>query len=95
MTQIKLDTASLSIQRSEDFWYEDGNIVLIAQEVAFKVHRSILSRSSEVFRDMFAAAHPDPPEPFSILTECPVVHLSDTADEIKIFLDIMYDQGDE
>ena len=34
-------------------WMEDGNIVLQSENTLFRVHRSVLSRNSSVFRDMF------------------------------------------
>ncbi|TBU41566.1 hypothetical protein BD309DRAFT_259022 [Dichomitus squalens] len=34
------------MQKDEDFWFEDGNIVIIAQDIGFRLHKSILSSSS-------------------------------------------------
>ena len=93
--QITAPSPSPTVRQSEDIWYDDGNIVLIAEDMAFKVHRSILSRSSEVFRDMFALATPDFSGYSPVVTTCPVVHLSDTANEIETLLGIMYSQGNK
>lgn len=41
-------------ERHESLWYEDGNIVLQSEFVLFKVHRSVLSRQSDFFKNMFA-----------------------------------------
>lgn len=38
-------------------WKDYGNIVLAAEGKYFRVHRSILSAHSEVFKDMFACPH--------------------------------------
>ncbi|KAJ2974348.1 hypothetical protein NUW54_g11906 [Trametes sanguinea] len=43
-----------NITKDEDFWFEDGNIVLVAQDVAFRVYKGPLMRHSTVFQDMFA-----------------------------------------
>lgn len=45
----------------EPLWFSDGNLILVAQPsgVRFKIHRGILERHSEVFRDLFALARPD------------------------------------
>ncbi len=34
-------------------WYPDGNVVLATDSFLFKVHKSLLSQHSSVFRDMF------------------------------------------
>lgn len=77
---------------SKEVWYEDGNVVLTAEDVAFKVHRSILCRSSDVFRDMFEVAQPSPSNPIDGL---PTVHLSDTPEELALFLKLVYFPGEE
>lgn len=48
-----------------DPWFQDGNIVLMPEsgsksesQVAFKVHRGVLSRHSEVFQTMFEVPQP-------------------------------------
>lgn len=47
-----------SSKKYEDLWLEDGNITLQCTNGAFRVHRSLLTAQSEVFRDMFALATP-------------------------------------
>lgn len=44
----------MATTRIQDLWYDDGNIVLQAGTLTFKVHRSILCKQSEVFKDMLA-----------------------------------------
>ncbi|KAH7101758.1 hypothetical protein BKA62DRAFT_164997 [Auriculariales sp. MPI-PUGE-AT-0066] len=44
------------MSRHSDLWYEDGTLVLQANESMFKVHRSILTRHSEFFSDMLQIA---------------------------------------
>ncbi|TBU39732.1 hypothetical protein BD309DRAFT_969065 [Dichomitus squalens] len=70
-------------KRDEEYWLEDGNIVLIAGETAFRVYRGLLSRQSGVFRDMFAAADPDVD---ATVEGCPVVHLSDSPEDLRALL---------
>ena len=69
-------------------WYDDGNVVLVAKGMAFKVHRTILANHSLVFRNAFA--FPQPEKQDEVHEDCPVVHLSEEADELAIFLDIFY-----
>lgn len=42
-----------------DMWFDDGNIVLVAEHVAFKVHRGQLERHSDIFQDLFSVPQPD------------------------------------
>ncbi|TFY64355.1 hypothetical protein EVJ58_g2680 [Rhodofomes roseus] len=50
------------------------------------VYRGLLAEQSEVFRDLFTV--PQPPEAQST-EECPMVHLSDTAQELRALLSVM------
>ncbi|KAF8989036.1 hypothetical protein BDQ17DRAFT_1257290 [Cyathus striatus] len=74
--------------RSETVWLDDGNIILQAEYTQFKVHRSILSRNSTVFRDMFS--FPQPPSTPSI-EDCPLIHLPDSAKDAQNLLSLLYD----
>jgi hypothetical protein len=72
------------------YWFEDGNIVLQAEETLFRVHQSVLSRHSSIFKDTFAM--PQPPSQENKYTEgCPVLPLSDTAEDINNLLSLLYD----
>lgn len=73
--------------RSEP-WLEDGNVVLQAEGKQFRVHRSTLSLNSSIFRYMFGV--PQPPEEGETVEGCPVVHLSDSAEDVKIVLDAVF-----
>jgi len=74
-----------------DPWVEDGNVDVVSADdsKAFRVHRSILSRYSQVFKDMFAASH----EGESSIEGCPVVRLQDAADDIEHVLCALYGRG--
>ncbi|KAK0436374.1 hypothetical protein EV421DRAFT_1120437 [Armillaria borealis] len=75
---------------SDAFWFEDGNIVLIAANVAFKVHRGQLSRHSEVFEGLFDLPQP-PEEVDDIYDGTPFVELHDSAQDVGYFLGALYD----
>ena len=77
---IELDRHSL--------WFEDGNIILRAQNTAFKVHRSLLGRHSTVFEDMFQV--PQPTSPGESIDSVPLVELHDDPQELGDFLDVIY-----
>lgn len=80
--------------RDERFWYPDGNIIIVAQGVAFRVFKSILAEDSEVFRDMFQLPTPasNPSQSAAFLNpaeDCPVVHVTDTDAEFRSLLDVL------
>ena len=79
------------ISQHPDLWYEDGTVILIAESTGFRVYRGLLSKHSEVFRDMFSL-----PQPTSAANDpyegCPIVRLAgDTAEEIAEVLKILHD----
>ena len=47
-----------SIRRDSDVWFEDGNIVVIAQNTTFRFHKGVLSLHSQAFRDLFSVPQP-------------------------------------
>ena len=69
----------LGLQHHKELWFEDGNVVLVAQGTAFRVFRSLLAEHSTVFADMFAASSPATEE---TLDGCPVVRLSDSSHDL-------------
>ncbi|KAH9856096.1 hypothetical protein C2E23DRAFT_502992 [Lenzites betulinus] len=75
--------------RDEEFWYSDGSIVLVARNVEFRVYQGILSDHSPVFKDMFSLPQPDDASPSgepSTGDRCPVVHLSDSPEDLRHIL---------
>lgn len=83
------DESNLRVKlvRSSKFWFEDGNIILQAEHTQFRLHRSVLSIHSRVFRDMFACSQP---ENGPMIDGCPLVYLSETLEDVKNFVKILY-----
>ncbi|KAH9829562.1 uncharacterized protein C8Q71DRAFT_727995 [Rhodofomes roseus] len=79
------DSSKEPFSRDGRFWYEDGNIVVIAGNVGFRVYKGLLSAHSDVFRDMFSLPQPGP-DPVG---DCPVVHVTDTAAELRSLLSVL------
>lgn len=75
------------VTHHDDLWFQDGNIVLVAGDVAFKVHRSMLARHSRVFKDMFELSQPSAEE---VHDGRPVVTLHDSPHELADLLDVIY-----
>ncbi|KAM5539653.1 hypothetical protein V8D89_006762 [Ganoderma adspersum] len=75
--------AGVSLKRSDEFWIEDGNIVLVAGETAFRVYRGLLALQSTVFTDLFASSSPSAEERFD---DCPVIRLTDSPQDLAHLL---------
>ncbi|KAI0365131.1 hypothetical protein BV20DRAFT_904011, partial [Pilatotrama ljubarskyi] len=69
--------------KDAELWFEDGNVALVARNVAFRVYKGILARRSEVFCDLFSI--PNPPDAETI-DGVPAVQPSDSPDDLKHFL---------
>lgn len=85
-----------------EFWFEDGTIILIAQNIEFRVYKGPLIRHSPVFSDMFSLPQPvsAPHSPLSSasgndeMTDCPVVHVTDSPYELRHVLRVFV-SGDQ
>ncbi|KAI0831751.1 hypothetical protein BC628DRAFT_1349625 [Trametes gibbosa] len=84
----ELATISLSgtVKREAELWFEDGNIVLLCRDAAFRVYRGLLTRHSVIFRDLLAMAQPSTSE---TMESCPVVHISDAPDDLRYLLRVL------
>ncbi|TFY61520.1 hypothetical protein EVG20_g7022 [Dentipellis fragilis] len=80
----------------EDLYYTDGNVVLVVQwpdedepdrHVVFRVHRSILSRSSPVFQDMFSLPEGEAPE---LYDGVPLIRMHDSGGALESLLRYLY-----
>jgi hypothetical protein len=71
-----------------DVWFDDGNLVIQAEEKSFRVYRGILSFASSVFRDMLSLAVLKESE---AIDGCPVVRVSDSAADVSFFLKSLHD----
>ncbi|CAE6530606.1 unnamed protein product [Rhizoctonia solani] len=77
--------------KHERFWLDDGNVVLVAKppsQTQFRVHQSVLSRQSPVFKELFS--YPSRAK-FEKIHGCPVVPLGDTEEDIAALLSALYD----
>ena len=60
--------------RSRELWFDDGNIVLAAGGIGFRVYKGLLSKSSAVLADRLSAPQPAAVETFE---GCNVLRLRD------------------
>ncbi|GJE89893.1 hypothetical protein PsYK624_060050 [Phanerochaete sordida] len=74
-------------ERSEEFWFEDGSIILAAQGMSFRVHKGVLALRSDVFKTLL-----DDPS-LEQLEGCPVLRVEDRGRDLRDLLHIMYNGG--
>ena len=74
------------LRRHSEFWIKDGNLILVAKDVAFRVYRGLLAEQSTVFANMAEAASEDF---FKVFEGHPVVHLSDSPQDLVHLLRIL------
>lgn len=87
-----VDTPPRSLKHDPDLWFEDGSIVVIAENTGFRVHKLLLSHLSPVFRDVFTVPQPVVVNSgLSVVDNCPVVRVSDSVYDIKCLLRAIYD----
>ncbi|KAL1951342.1 hypothetical protein VTO73DRAFT_491 [Trametes versicolor] len=86
--------SAAEVVHDPDFWFEDGNIVIVAQDTAFRVHRGILARRSEMFSGMFAVPQPENEADIEKIDGCPMVRVQDSLHDFKHFLRALYDGMD-
>ncbi|KAI0778783.1 hypothetical protein BD413DRAFT_443941, partial [Trametes elegans] len=79
------------LDKDAALWLEDGNIVIIAQNTAFRVHRGVLARQSEVFSSLFTVPQPTDVNEIEQVDGCPVVHVQDSAHDLRDLLRALYD----
>jgi hypothetical protein len=80
------EASSPSLKSFKDLWFEDGSIIVQCPTASFRVHASILSTHSEVFRTMFAVASPSEDSVDGV----PVVQVSDDAEMMYKLLKLLY-----
>ncbi|KAL6303479.1 hypothetical protein BKA93DRAFT_735036 [Sparassis latifolia] len=73
-------------------WFDDGNLVLLTDKppVAFKVHRGVLARHSEIFQSMFEMPSPSQTD-VETLDNCQVVRMYDLPVELSSLIKALYD----
>ncbi|GJE89895.1 BTB/POZ domain-containing protein [Phanerochaete sordida] len=73
--------------RAEHLWFEDGNVILAARGMSFRVHKGILALRSDVFRTMLDDASREQVE------GRPVFRVEDQGKDLRDLLHIIYNGG--
>lgn len=76
-------------KRVEELWFDDGNLILKAENSLFRVYGGFLAARSSVFRDMLT--FPPPEEGNATFEGCPIVTVYDVAPDLTRFLKAIFD----
>ena len=72
-----------------DFWFYDGSIILCVQHTLFRVHKTVLSKHSEIFDGLFTLPQPSGE---AVIDGCHVVQLyDDKVEDVVDLLKAVYD----
>ncbi|KAI9061836.1 hypothetical protein FKP32DRAFT_1677767 [Trametes sanguinea] len=93
------ESESENPQPDDEFWFEDGNLILIAGDVEFRIYKGPLIANSPVFKDMLSLPSPGPPPDQTVATpaatggsQCScgknpaLVHVQDSPEDMRHFL---------
>lgn len=65
-------------------WFDDGNVILMSHDLAFKVYKGLLSQHSAMLREMLDST------PAEMIEGCPAVQLDDSTADITSFLNVIH-----
>jgi hypothetical protein len=77
-----------AIVKHPDFYFPDGSVVIIVENTAFRIHKYVLSRHSEVFNGMWDVPQPSMSDMYD---GCPTVKLTDSKVDFIDVMRVMYD----
>ncbi|KAJ7437426.1 hypothetical protein FB451DRAFT_1449734 [Mycena latifolia] len=85
-----MNTASLAtLDRADSsLWYSDGNLVIHAGHMIFRVYRGMLARQSPLLREMVS---PSKLSTYGVIEGCPVLDIPHSASETAYFLAAIFD----
>jgi hypothetical protein len=72
----------LEPKRVIDLWFEDGNVVIQAEDYQFCLFKSFLTTRSPIFKDTFFIPQPEDAER---INGCPVLRIHDSATDAAHF----------
>jgi len=72
-------------------YYDDGNVILSCENMVFRVHRSVLSKNSPVFREMLETrTKGEEDRKPDVLSGCLRIALDHTKEDVETLLKIVY-----
>ena len=89
MSQNVSALSTSAYRKVPELWFEDGNLVLLAGNLIFKVYRCLLCARSSVFSDLFSL--PPPTEGNEMYEGSPIVQTYDSGQDMRYFLKAILD----
>lgn len=95
--RARLTIGGAEYYQSPDHWYEDGNIILLARNTAFRLFKSMLIKRSQVMKDIISPSQPitvsrargDASSEQSFFEGIPVVKIDDRPECFGLLLDAL------
>ena len=81
---------NIQVAKDAKLWFDDGSIVIIAENHPFKVHKAVLAAKSNFFSSMFSLPQPQNLEAGEHFGGIPVVYLSDDWEAVQCVLNGIY-----
>ncbi|KAJ7491140.1 hypothetical protein FB451DRAFT_1222176 [Mycena latifolia] len=78
----------LQPKRVIDLWFEDGNVVIHAEDYEFRLFKSFLTSRSAIFKDTLSMPEPEDAER---VDGCPVLRIHDSAVDAAHFFKAIFD----
>ncbi|KAF8584601.1 hypothetical protein K439DRAFT_1345714 [Ramaria rubella] len=75
-------------KRHPDIYFGDGSVVLLAETTLFRVYWGWLGKRSDVFSQLASFDNVQPPDS-ETYDGCPLIRVSDTAEDLEYFLNAM------
>ncbi|RPD72792.1 hypothetical protein L226DRAFT_147200 [Lentinus tigrinus ALCF2SS1-7] len=77
-TDVEADLELCGAERDSEYWFSDGNVVLLARGVASRVYRGPLAIHSSIFNDTFSIPQPQR----TAHNSCEVIRLDDSPEAL-------------
>ncbi|GJF00083.1 hypothetical protein PsYK624_163620 [Phanerochaete sordida] len=76
-----------------ELWWSDGNVVVAAVDLSFRVHASILRRHSSIFAELLDKAPDAVGEVHEAFDECQILRVQDKGADLAEMFSVLYDGG--
>ena len=80
------------MKHDEELWLDDGNIILVAQDVGFRVYKGLLTKQSPVFQDLLGSKENRADE---YMDGVPVVRIFDSPYDLRHLLRVLLPTSQE
>ena len=83
-------------QRDTEYWFEDGTLLIVAQNIEFRVYKGLLTDRSVVLKELVSQSHTH--QTLSIgdqqTVRCPVVCVTDSPQDMRHLLRALMPRGE-